>query len=198
MTSAASNPRTLPPGRLLFISTVISAAAALLAVWVFVLRPANNEANAPISPSDFVAPIPEFAELGKVAPVVDLGTFDEQTISTGDFVGKPTVINFWASTCAPCVAEMPMLEAVYQEMKDEVNFLGISTFEGLGAGEKMIESTGVTFPQARDVQGEALAAFNGTALPHTVILNSNGTVAAMHQLELKDVDELRALIAEAT
>ena len=188
----------MPLGRLLFTSTVISAAAALLAVWVFVLRPANNEANAPISPSDFVAPIPEFAELGKLAPVVDLQTFDDLTISTGDFIGKPTVINFWASTCAPCVAEMPMLESVYQELKAEVNFLGISTFEGAGAGEKMIETTGVTFPQARDVQGEALSAFNGTALPHTVILNSDGTVAAMHQLELTDVDELRELIAEAT
>ncbi len=191
----------MPTGRLLVLSTLLSLCAALLATWLFVLRPAANDDTAPIDAGDFLSDGSEqlvtTAEVGKPAPVVELESFEGDATSSDSLYGKPTVINFWATYCVPCITEMPMIEAVHQQLGDEVNFVGINVGESAEIATPFIAQTGVTFAQLLDPDMEALGVFGAIALPHTVVLDKDGTVVAEKSLELKSEAELLEMIEEA-
>jgi thiol-disulfide isomerase/thioredoxin len=116
---------------------------------------------------------------GQALPTVSFKSFegDDVTLSTG---GKPLLINFWSSICAPCVEEMPALEQTYQANQGEVGFLGLQVSERAEAGLDMIEKTGVTYPTGRDVPGKVFQAFGGVGLPRTVLVRADGTIAYVH------------------
>ena len=62
----------------------------------------------------------------KEFPFPDFKTLDNKTIGINDLKGKPTMINFWFTTCLPCIAEMPVLNKIKDKFKDSVNFIAIS------------------------------------------------------------------------
>ena len=119
--------------------------------------------------------------------------FDGSSGSFADYQGKPLVVNFFASTCVPCVTEMPEFEEVFQQMQGDVAFLGMNVAERLADGERIAEATGVTYDLARDPQGAFLAEFGGTLMPTTALIRADGTVADIHIGELRGSD-LEALI----
>lgn len=134
---------------------------------------------------------PGVLEVGSPAPNAELELLDGGTTSIEEFRGTPLVVNFWSSTCGPCLAEMPDFESVHQELGGEVAFLGVDVTDSLDAGRRMVEQTGVTYPNGRDPRAEVTAAFGGTALPRTVLIDSEGNVAAIYggaltATELKD------------
>jgi thiol-disulfide isomerase/thioredoxin len=137
------------------------------------------------------------AEIGEPAPNVRLEYLDGgvQDLAEVAGVGTPVVLNFWSSTCIPCLNEMPAFEEVSQELDDDVEFIGIGVTDTEQAGKEMVERTGVTYRNARDPRSEIFAVFGGIALPRTVFISADGTVAATHSGELS-ADELRTLLAE--
>ena len=195
--------RTGSQARLLAVGTLVALALAATASWLFVVRPASNESSS-ISPQDLVntndapgKPVADLATVGAAAPDVTFAGFNGPDITVASLRGKPAVINFWQSTCVPCVAEMPLLERVYQQLGDEVSFVGVDVYEPVEAGEQMIERTGVTYPQTVDPEFDLLGRFAGTSLPHTVILSADGTVTAIHSTAITDDQELIDLIDAA-
>jgi cytochrome c biogenesis protein CcmG/thiol:disulfide interchange protein DsbE len=116
---------------------------------------------------------------GQALPAVSYKTFDgaEVPLSTG---GKPLLINFWSSTCAPCIKEMPDLEQSYQANSGRLGFLGLQVSERAESGVQMIEKTGVTYPTGRDPSAAIFRAFGGVGLPRTVIVRTDGTIAYVH------------------
>lgn len=135
-------------------------------------------------------------EVGAAAPEVELDLLGGGSASTSDFLGKPLVVNFWSSTCAPCLAEMPDFESVHQELAGDVAFLGVDVTDTVEAGEKMVDQTGVTYPNGRDPAAEVMGAFGGTALPRTVLIDAAGNVAATHSGALT-ATELKDALAES-
>ena len=131
---------------------------------------------------------------GQPLPAASYETFDGQAVrlSTAD---KPTVINFWAASCGPCVAEMPDLEKTYGANQERVAFLGLQVAERAESGLDMIARTGVTYPTGRDPSGEVLRSVGGLALPRTVLVRADGTIAAVHNGALSQA-ELQTLIDE--
>lgn len=123
-------------------------------------------------------------EVGGPAPDAELELLGGGSTRISDLGGTPAVINFWSSTCAPCLAEMPDLESVHQELGDEVAFLGIDVTDTVEAGEEMVEQTGVTYPNGRDPRGEVMGLFGGIALPRTVLLDADGVVVEVHNGEI--------------
>lgn len=180
---------------------MLALSAGLAASWAFVLRPAAADRSIGVDDlvnSDVRDPDAQsVAKVGRPAPDLRLKGFDGADVTTASLRGKPTVINFWASTCAPCIEEMPLLEAGYQALGDEVNFVGVDVFESPDLGRAMIAKTGVTFPQTVDPTNEVLTRFGGIQLPHTVILAADGTVAALHNEPITTEAELRGLINAA-
>ena len=128
---------------------------------------------------------------GSTAPDPDFELLGGGSSSVSEFLGKPLVINFWASTCAPCLAEMPDFESVNQELGGAVGFLGVDVVDTEEAGLEMVEQTGITYPSARDPRGEIFNSFGGTALPRTVILDAEGTVveAVTGEMEAEELTE---------
>jgi thiol-disulfide isomerase/thioredoxin len=137
------------------------------------------------------------AEIGQPAPNVRLEYLDGgvQELAEVAGTGTPVVLNFWSSTCVPCLQEMPAIEQVHDELGDEVAVIGVDVTDTEEAGKAMVAKTGVTYRNARDPRSEIFAVFGGIALPRTVLIDADGTVVATHSGQL-DADELRALLDE--
>jgi peroxiredoxin len=107
----------------------------------------------------------------------EYATFDGGIDSFTSYAGTPLVINFFARTCPACVSEMPEFEEVSNMLGDAVNFVGISTDPRQEDAEALIEETGVTYDVGWDPAGDLFAEFGGFAMPTTVFISSDGTVA---------------------
>lgn len=122
-------------------------------------------------------------------------TFDGDEVALSTLRGTPVLVNFFASTCVPCVREMPAFEEVFQEVGDEVRFLGLAMQDRPEDALDLIERTGITYPAAQDRDGSVINALGGTVLPTTVLLDAEGEIVANHSGAL-DADELRKLLAD--
>jgi len=137
---------------------------------------------------------PPAGNVDDTLPDLSFLRFDGTTASLAEYAGTPLVINFWASTCTPCVTEMPDFEEVHQELGDDVTFLGINVTEGVDPGRGMIERTGITYDVGRDPKGDVIRALGGINLPTTVIVAADGTIVEVSGKQLT-ADDLRDKLA---
>jgi peroxiredoxin len=179
--------RGLPVGPLgLFVITAIALAAAGAVLWVGTRdRGSSNavrveEALEGMQGASLVPDGSEPAEVGDPAPDVQLDLLDGGTTRLSAFRGRPVVLNFWSSTCAPCLKEMPDLERVWTDHGGDVAVVGVDVIDTEADAKEMVATTGVTYPSGRDPQGEIFAVFGGTALPRTVFIDADGTVVEVH------------------
>lgn len=126
---------------------------------------------------------------------VRLGALDGGADRTlGEFMGRPMVVNFFASWCAPCVIEMPAIENVHQDLGDQVAFVGLASRDAPADARETVEATGVTYPTFADAD-DAVTWFGGLSMPTSVFLDATGKVLDVHSGPLTE-DELRAEIAD--
>lgn len=118
-----------------------------------------------------------------------------EAISLPDRRGRPVVLNFFASTCAPCVREMPALEAASQALRGEVHFVGVAVADRTDDALALVARTGVTYSLANDPTGEVFAAAGASLLPSTLVLDGDGEVFRRLTGEI-DEDELLEVLAE--
>lgn len=137
------------------------------------------------------------AKVGQHAPDVRLEYLDGgvQQLAEVAGTGTPVVLNFWSSTCVPCLKEMPAFEQVRGELEDQVTIVGVDVTDTEDAGNEMVAKTGVRYRNARDPRAEIFAVFGGIALPRTVLIDGDGVVRATHSGELS-ADELTELLVE--
>jgi len=144
-----------------FVYTALGAAVVTVALLVVAGRDDTSDAEA--------------------APDLTLAYFEGEAGTLDDLVGKPVVLNFWASWCPACVSEMPAFGEVHRRFGDRVSFIGINMQEvSLDAAADLVERTGVGYPLVHDPNGEIFRAFDGVAMPTTVFIRSDGTVARIH------------------
>jgi thiol-disulfide isomerase/thioredoxin len=115
--------------------------------------------------------------------------FDGSQASIHDYRGKPLLVNFFSSTCVPCQTEMPALEQVHRKAGSQIAFLGLDVQDTVDSGKAFVETVGVTYDMGRDPDASILQSIGGTALPTTVLLDSNGKIVYQHLGKL-DVNEL--------
>lgn len=108
----------------------------------------------------------------------DIVLFDKDgnEINLADFTGKPVILNFWATWCGYCIAEMPDFEEAYKEYGDEIQFIIVNTDDGIKKGEEFIASKGYTFPTYYDLESYAAIAYGITSIPRTIAIDKNGNV----------------------
>ena len=134
-------------------------------------------------------------DVGDTAPQMSFEDFDGRTTSMADFEGRPTVVNFWASWCPPCIAEMPDLEAVFQEFDGDVAFLGLNTQDTREQADRLVEQTGVTYDLALDPDGALARAFGLFTMPTTYFVDADGNVVSRHG-GILTADQLRTQIEQ--
>jgi thiol-disulfide isomerase/thioredoxin len=113
-----------------------------------------------------------------------LQDLEGETITLSQFIGRPLLINFWATWCGPCRIEMPELQAVFDEYRDSEDLLILAldqdeTAEDVSA---FFDELGLTFKPLLDVQNETAQSYGlqGT-LPASVFINPGGEVAVIHR-----------------
>jgi thiol-disulfide isomerase/thioredoxin len=117
------------------------------------------------------------------APQITGATLDGAAYRLTDHRGKVVVINFWASWCAPCRAEAPAMQHVYQEHRsDGVEFLGVNIKDGRENAKAFLRNVKLTYPSLYDQPGEVALGFRDTvppnAIPSTIVVDRGGRVAA--------------------
>ena len=116
------------------------------------------------------------------APEFTVYDGDGQPYTLDAFLGKPVVLNFWASWCGPCTAELPMFQEVYEEYGEDVHFLMINTTDGTRetreSADAMIEAGNFTFPVYYDTDGTASVNYSVRSLPTTYFIDANGKAIA--------------------
>lgn len=120
-------------------------------------------------------------------------TFDDETVEFADLPEGPVVLNFFASWCPSCIAELPDFETVSQNFGGEVTFLGLATQDRSENSVELLEQTGVTFATGKDQNGEIFSLFQGLAMPTTVFLDANHEVVRVHS-GVFDVESLTETI----
>ncbi len=116
--------------------------------------------------------------VGFLAPELNLEDGAGNALSVTDFRGRIVVLNFWASWCPPCKAEMPALQALQHQYPDELVVLGIhmTSQDSLAAGKKFIADEGLTFAMGFDLQGSAARQYQIRSLPTTFFIDAQGEI----------------------
>ena len=121
--------------------------------------------------------VPEAGESSSDVVDVAYDTFDGGSAALRDYDGQPLVVNFFASTCTPCITEMPEFEAVHQDLGDDVTFVGIAVQDPKGDAADLVDRTGVTYATGLDPDATLFQAMGGVALPTTALVRGDGSVA---------------------
>ena len=118
------------------------------------------------APAD--VPAPDFTVVDK----------DGNPVKLSDFIGKPIVLNFWASWCGPCKMEMPDFDEKAAELEGKVQFLMVNLTDGaqetVETASAFIESQGYTFPVFYDTDQSAAYAYGVYSIPTTYFIDAEG------------------------
>jgi cytochrome c biogenesis protein CcmG/thiol:disulfide interchange protein DsbE len=134
--------------------------------------------------------------LDQPAPDFALEDADGQELRLSDLRGQPVVLNFWATWCVPCKAEMPELQALYNETGAGAGFelLAVNMREVPAPAAAFGTELGLSFPLVIDPAGLLAGSFRVTVLPTTYVIDAAGVVRAQ-QLGPLDRERLRELLA---
>jgi peroxiredoxin len=138
----------------------------------------------------------------RAAPVDFSGTLSDGTeITSAEYRGSVTVVNFWYAECPPCRLEAKDLQAASEEhAPDGVKFLGVNTRDQAPNVDSFDSTYGITYPSVLDVEDTSMQlAFAGTiapnAVPATIVLDRQGRVAS-RVLGQIDPGVLRTLVSD--
>lgn len=119
--------------------------------------------------------------VGQIAPDFTLSDLDGNALSLSDSRGKVVFINFWATWCPPCRAEMPEIEAVYQEYKDKgVVVIGVDIQETTDQVRNSVQQGGYSWTFAIDSSGAVANTYRITAIPTSFFIDRQGIVRVVN------------------
>ena len=101
-------------------------------------------------------------------------------IQSEDWIGKPFVLNFWATWCVPCREEMPLLEELSLQEKDRIEVVGINVQESSETIQAYLEANNISFQIVRDEIGEMVRAYRINGFPTTLFFDKQGILRAKH------------------
>lgn len=118
---------------------------------------------------------------GELARDFELSTLDGNTVKLSDYKGKKVILNFWATWCGPCRAEMPEMQTYSEENKDvEILAVNLTTSEpGIDNVEKYIEEGGYTFMILLDQQN-MYRYYDVLTMPTTFFIDKEGIISYRH------------------
>jgi peroxiredoxin len=156
---------------------LIAVALGVVALRTVMRTAADQVADQSVVPRQRVGTDP-----GAQAPPFSAAAYRRgQPVTLAQFRGHPVVLNFWASWCPPCRAEMPALEAAYEKYRARgVVVIGIDgATDTWAASRAFLDARGVTYPVGRDEAGRIAQAYHVAGLPTTFFITAKGRVAGV-------------------
>ena len=136
------------------------------------LDDSNSNADEVVVESDEIG-----LERGKIAPDFEVTTLDGEQAKLSDFRGGRVMLNFWATWCPPCRAEMPDMQKVYDE--EDVTILAVN-MTGTESGEdvvaEFVDDFELTFPILMDETSDIMNTYEIQAYPTTYMIDSDGRI----------------------
>lgn len=130
------------------------------------------------------------------APDFVLTTFNGDSVTLSEHLGKVVFIDFWASWCAPCRQEAPVLKAVSDAMVGEdVAFIGIDVWDRPGEGRTFARRSGWNYPSGVDQNGAITIEYGVKGLPEKFFVDQNGNLVKKFIGPIT-VDRLTSIINE--
>lgn len=136
-----------------------------------------------------------------LAPNFTMLDKDGKTVELSSKKGKPIILNFWASWCPPCKAEMPDFEEAYKKYGNEVEFMMVNLTDGyqetLQKAKEHVSSNGYTFPVYFDTESSGAYAYNISSVPATYVIDTEGNIVA-HAIGMMTAEDLETAITLVT
>lgn len=116
-------------------------------------------------------------EIPQRAPNFSLIDLDNKTHTLNHFIGKPLIVNFWATWCPPCLAELPSFNRAWAKVKDQgVNMIAVNIGESPNTVFNFIQGHPINFKILLDQESDELNNWQMQGLPTTYVLNYKGEV----------------------
>lgn len=113
--------------------------------------------------------------IGAKAPDFQLKTVTGKSVQLSDFKGKKVMLNFWATWCPPCKAEMPEMEQFYKQANKDVVILGVN-IDPQNDVKGFVHNYGITFPILLDSENKVNGIYQILSIPTTYFINRNGVI----------------------
>jgi thiol-disulfide isomerase/thioredoxin len=110
----------------------------------------------------------------QATPALRLSGLDGKAWDLAQLRGKVVVVNFWASWCAPCVEELPVLNALARQDPARVAVVGVNYKEPLDSIERFAGARPFAYPVLRDRSGDMFKAWTAGVMPTTILVDRQG------------------------
>lgn len=121
--------------------------------------------------------VAEGLEVGNLAPDFELETLDGETVKLSDFRGERVMVNFWATWCPPCRAEIPDMQKFHE--KTDIQILAINLTDTESDQEKVptfVKNYGMTFNVLMDEDSEVANRYQIQPIPTSYMIDSKGVI----------------------
>jgi cytochrome c biogenesis protein CcmG, thiol:disulfide interchange protein DsbE len=139
---------------------------------------------------------------GTVAPEIALKDLSGKPVKLAELKGKVVLVDFWASWCAPCREELPVLDALYKKYKDKgLVIIGVGLDRDADKLTKFLRGVSLSFPVVHDPAGAVANKYEPPKMPSSYVIDKRGLIRHVHA-GFKASDkallekELSALLAE--
>lgn len=137
-------------------------------------------------------------------PAMDFTVLDADgaEVSLHSLIGKPIVLNFWASWCSPCKQEFPDFQYAYDKYGSDVEFVMVNLTDGIqetqDKAQDFVDSNGYTLPVYYDINQEAAYTYYIYSIPTTFFIDADGNIIAYAQsmLDSENIEKGIGLIIE--
>ncbi len=118
-------------------------------------------------------------QAGFLAPDFSLTTLDGATVTLSELRGQVVLLNIWASWCPPCRAEMPAMQRVWEEYREQglvVLAVNSTSQDTVADAQAFVAKNGLTFPIPLDMSGEVTRLYRVSSLPTSFFIGADGVI----------------------
>lgn len=155
--------------------------------WIWVNRlPGGNTITA-------AGGLPPAPAVGHPAPAFTLTSVTGEPVDLAALRGQPVVLNFWATWCPPCRAELPELQAASERLAGQVAVVGVNQVEPAAQVADFAQRLGLTFTIPLDERGQVSHAYGVRSLPTTFFIDRTGVIRHIQSGALNEATLVQAL-----